>query len=584
MAQGEGRSKNIASRCTLDAGNSSGNSPDTYYLLRDGSCRYPFTIAGAGRQSLNVELSGNAARGVYIKWGKRASRWTLEATLADGTVVSRDCGLDGYIQEYQELPEGTVSFRIVTSDGERNTLRIVELEVYSPGTLPDKVHLWQPTPTTAELMVVSTHQDDEILFFGGTLPYYAGELKLDTVVVYTAYDNPERLHEALEGLWECGATQHPIFLYYPDKYCYSINQARNIWDQDSLTRDLARLMASHRPQVVVTQDEFGEYGHGQHLLTVDSVKQALTCAADAEYMSRELPSLEPWPVKKCYLHLYANGSISLEWGAMPLDSLGGRTALAVARDAYKHHKSQQIFEYSVSTSRYDCRRFGLYHTSVGADNAKNDFFEHITLRHRHVRPPDSALPDYLERVGSRGWLYRRTDEGSHAAEYLRYCEVEGKTGWYAADDTGALLQPASAQVLFRDVPLDLEQYETLTLIGNDPAVYLYDDGSGESLFAVRYGAVETGSVCFYAVDGSGALPQELVTVEVSRERVVLEERQSIVSDTQSSAGTLLTPIGVKGVIIIVSCMLVATALILSLTLWQVKRMHLRREGKHSRYR
>lgn len=64
---------------------------------------------------------------------------------------------------------------------------------------------------------------------------------------------------------------------------------------------------------------------------------------------------------------------------MEKDSLG-RTPFEVAEDAYDHHVSQHQFPFYVSQDDYesgmDCKRFGLYHSSVGVDTAA-DIMENI---------------------------------------------------------------------------------------------------------------------------------------------------------------------------------------------------------------
>jgi len=258
----------ITKKCKVTASNANVNGSCLY----DGRTNTTFVVDGAGEQYITVDLQGNEAAGVYIKWGLNHYQWTLEATTSDGTVINLQQGQFGLYQEYAELPENTVEFRIVTVDGNAAPLRLVELEVYSPGRLPSSVHIWEPTPTKAEIMFVATHQDDEILYFGGAIPYYSGELNYDSVVIYTAYTNDIRIHEALEGLWVCGCTQNPVFFGYPDKRCMSIETARYYWNQDALIENLVKSIVNYQPQVVVTQDINGEYGHGQHLITVYGVR------------------------------------------------------------------------------------------------------------------------------------------------------------------------------------------------------------------------------------------------------------------------------------------------------------------------
>ena len=81
---------------------------------------------------------------------------------------------------------------------------------------------------------------------------------------------------------------------------------------------------------------------------------------------------------KCYLHLYAENIIDMDW-QQPLEAFGGETAFQVAEEAFRCHKSQQSTDYRVKDSGpCDCSLFGLYRTLVGPDEAKDDFFEHLS--------------------------------------------------------------------------------------------------------------------------------------------------------------------------------------------------------------
>jgi len=517
-AEGQDRSaQNIVTGCTVTATSYDG---ETEHLW-DGYWGEIFHVKGGGRQSVNVDLNGNKSQGMYIRWAKDSSPWRLEVTLEDGRLYDKDCGNDGFLQEYVSIPEDAVSFRIITDDGNSSPLRIVELEVYSPGRLPESVHIWEPTPSQAEIMFVPTHQDDELLYFGGAIPYYAGELNYDTVVVYTAFDNSLRLHEALEGLWTCGATQYPVFLGYPDIYSESLEEAMKSWDEASVTKSLAELLVHYRPQVVVSHDINGEYGHGQHRMTVHCLRQALSKAEDVEYVSRNFTDMQPWSVSKCYLHLYRKNNISMQWDKMIMESAGGKSSLDIARKAYRCHVSQQKFEYEVSTKAedYDCRSFGLYRTTVGEDINKNDFFENITLRTVRANPTE-PLPDYLERIGSTGWFCRCTDERWLHSEYIRYCTINGATGWYAADSTGIVLDSLQqVQLVMDDITLDLSSYETLTQIKDKPRLYRYSDGIMVENQIVRYCSVGAAEPGFYCADEDGTIPEPAVQVSVSQEKL-----------------------------------------------------------------
>ena len=82
---------------------------------------------------------------------------------------------------------------------------------------------------------------------------------------------------------------------------------------------------------------------------------------------------------KVYQH-FAKGISALVLDVdTPLVSYGGRTALQVANDAFKAHKTQQKTKYrpgAADRTKGDIRHFGLTWSAVGPDTG-NDLFEHI---------------------------------------------------------------------------------------------------------------------------------------------------------------------------------------------------------------
>lgn len=560
----------IIRQCTVTASKCLGFD----YYLWNNNYVYAFIINGSGEQYLRCRLNGREASGIYIRWDLDVPEWTLEATLKDGSKVTQQCGQYGFLQEYVPLPEDTTEFKMITSDGSTAPLKIVELEVLSAGTLPASVHTWQPTPSSAELLFVSTHQDDEILFFGGGIPYYAGELQYDTIVAYTAGSNPNRLHEALDGLWVCGNTQHPIFLLNYDTRCWSLDEALNFWDRDEITEQLTEVILKYRPQVVVTQDEKGEYGHGQHILTVECVKEALDTSMSETYIAEHFDGqYQPWTVQKCYLHLYAQNNISMPWDELPLEYAGGKTAFEVAQEAFLCHVSQQNAGFFVSTDpkAYDCRSFGLFRTQVGPDVEKNDFFENVALRYYHVQPNYSDVPNYFELVEpSSGWLYRNTNAIGTAEEYLRYCEVNGHSGWFIADYTGALTEPITEWYYIKDnFALDLSAYETLKQVSDTMSLYEYNDGLTLSSLYVRYCSVSSsGQSAFYLAkeDGSLELPLTEVSVSMYKTSPTTAPVQDVEEEEDPSSKS---PLSTDSTLLIICCVVVAAALIMSVAVIQL---------------
>ena len=301
-------------------------------------------------------------------------------------------------------------------------------------------------------------------------------------------------------------------------------------------------------------------------------------ARDAEYMEANLPGLEPWKVSKCYLHLYAENQIRIMWENIVLQGAGGRTSYEVASSAMKQHKSQLGYGYTLETTGevYDCRSFGLYHTEVGPDVEKNDFFENIQLRSSNMKP-ERAVPDYLEKIGSTGWLYRCTAEGWTGSEYMKYCSVSGVPGWYAADRTGTLLEPVEPLLLALDSALDITSYQTLEPLGDN--VYRYNDGSAEAGLTVRFCAVEAEEPAFYLCESNGTLVEPLMSVDVSREKIAVTLPSAPPQQPEQPEQPEKT--GGTHVVIVIMCMLLAAvALMLSIAVLRLSSSRRSASRKH----
>ncbi len=133
----------------------------------------------------------------------------------------------------------------------------------------------------------------------------------------------------------------------------------------------------YRPEVVVTHDLNGEYGHGGHRAVADTVRTSVQYAADASRYADSAREYGVWQVKKLYLHLYAENRIRMDWH-VPLSRFGGRDGMTVATEALDLHRSQVANGWAMEEGgSCDNSVFGLYFTAVGPDEAGGDLFEHI---------------------------------------------------------------------------------------------------------------------------------------------------------------------------------------------------------------
>ena len=285
---------------------------------------------------------------------------------------------------------------------------ISDIYVFTERKLPDWVQVWEPPCEQADLLLVSSHADDEQLFFAGILPIYSGEKKHKVQVVYTVqhfeangnYDH-QRSHEQLDGLWKVGVKNYPLISSFPDLYAESKDeetaflntlqayQSIGITYEDILGY-FVECIRRCKPLVIVSHDLKGEYGHGTHVVTARALTEAIEKAAvEKEYEGSYL-KFGAWQVEKLYLHLYEEGQITLDLD-IPLEHFNGKTAFQVSQDGFQAHKSQHwtwFYKWIYGTTekpitkasqikKYSPCNYGLYFSNVGPDKNKNDFMENI---------------------------------------------------------------------------------------------------------------------------------------------------------------------------------------------------------------
>lgn len=345
--------------------------------VRDGN--YATQWSSSARTVVTITApEGEKISGVYVQFYKNGSAFDLQVQNEAGE-WEKTVGCDTtYLTGYAALETPVSQVRLRAREG-NGRLIVSELHVFAEGETPDWVQRWNPPCEDADLLVISAHPDDEMLFMGGTIPYYAGERKLDVQVAYLTSSAPYRKLELLDGLWLCGVRNYPDLATFPDTYKLSAREMYKVkgWEIDRVTRYVAGLYRRYRPEVVVTHDVAGEYGHGAHKVAADMAQRCLAPAADPAYQHQKLAYTEPWEVKKLYLHLYDQGQLRMDW-RVPLEAFGGKTAFDMAAAAFQCHTSQLRTEYAVEDwGPYDNAIFGLAHSTVGEDEAKNDFFEHI---------------------------------------------------------------------------------------------------------------------------------------------------------------------------------------------------------------
>jgi LmbE family N-acetylglucosaminyl deacetylase len=315
-------------------------------------------------------------------------------------------------------------------------------------------HDWQPLPAKVSLMVVGAHLDDEGIYFGGTMPYYAGVLGLPTVhIAMTSGDSSvptvTREEESRECDWAYGLRNEPIFARFKDWGMGShspytrLQRNWSLWYEPdpgpayyrpdgtvqtaaspfptnnpageanpaefdpgrwNVATYLARQIRICKPEVIVTHDLSGEYGHSNHRTTAWGVWDAYYLAADPGV---DIDGLPAWQVKKLYHHLFSRATDPIapdtplpgtsypagstiinrqyqDWST-PYPELNGKTPLQVANDGIVKYVSiggtNLLTQFAVRYSE----QYGLYASVVGPDTVDSDgwartsFFEHIEM-------------------------------------------------------------------------------------------------------------------------------------------------------------------------------------------------------------
>ncbi len=374
---------------------------------------FSFTVSAEG-QSLSLSLS-------HFQGTLTDGRENASATVTRPLVITSDVPMDFLYLVYYDTP---TSFHISQGEEEveveaeflrqyvdltalfgegksqitltfSQNVRLMEIYAFA-GPVPSWVQIWEEPCQRADLCLMTTHADDEQLFFAGILPLYAGQRDLAVQVVYFTdhVNEPLRRHELLNGLWTVGVENYPVISSFPDLYSTSLAQAQQqlaargyAWED--IVAFQVEMIRRFRPLVVIGHDPNGEYGHGQHRLNCATLQEAVTLAGKTESYPESAEQYGAWQVPKTYLHLYPENEILMDWD-QPLEYFGGKTAFQATQMGFFCHKSQQytwfrgwlngkngeISKADQITTHSPCR-YGLYLSTVGEDVEKNDFFEHL---------------------------------------------------------------------------------------------------------------------------------------------------------------------------------------------------------------
>ncbi len=320
----------------------------------------------------------------------------------------------------------------------KESVALTELYGFSDAP-PAWVQTWEAPCEKADLCLMTTHADDEQLFFAGILPTYAGERELAVQVIYFTdhVNEPLRRHELLRGLWTVGVKNYPVIGPFPDLYSKSGAVAENQlkskgFSHEDIVGFQVEMLRRFKPLVVVGHDPLGEYGHGQHIVNSATLREAVLASANAEAYPESAELYGVHDVPKTYLHLWEENPIVLDWD-IPLEKFGGKTAFQVTKEGFLCHDSQQYTWFrrwlngnngeitrSDQIKTYSPREFGLFRSLVGEDVAKNDFFEN-QLSYEQIRQKEEE-----ERLRREEEERLRREEEKRKEEARKKAEAEEK--------------------------------------------------------------------------------------------------------------------------------------------------------------
>jgi len=371
-------------------------------------------------EQASITLSrSDQIHGLYIIFDRIPESWQL---IDPATGKSVSLGNNAFLHEYVDVaalfgeevrmldmifPAGTV---------------LADIYAFSAGNLPDWVQMWQPPCEKADLLLISSHSDDEQLFFAGVLPIYAGEKGLNVQVAYIVqhfqlYNEQihNRPHEQLNGLWAVGVTNYPVMSDFPDLYSESLEGAISVFNSVGVTENdfsayITELIRRFKPLVVVSHDVNGEYSHGTHIYCTKTLRDVLEISDDPDVHPESAEKWGTWTPEKVYLHLYPENQIVLDLDA-PLSAFDGKTAFEMTQYGFSFHKSQHWTWFNnwiygsadapitkaTQINAYSPCNYGLYYTEVGNDVQGGDFFENI-IPYAMRNQTDSPETDPYETV------------------------------------------------------------------------------------------------------------------------------------------------------------------------------------------
>lgn len=362
--------EDITTQCIVNNREFNRHAPDH---MRDGD--YVTFVSGS---ALTISApEGKLIGSLELKWRTISMPGVVVKAQVDGKWIEILRDGPEFATQYIVLPEGYQTVRVTAQQGK---IELCEVTVLTPGEAPPYIQIWRQPPQKVDMMLFSTHPDDEVLWFGGLLPLYAGEQKKDVLVINAVYAHYYRRQELLASLWTCGVDIYPVMLGYPNQQD-SVPEVIREWEvKNRQPKDrMVALIRQYEPDVVVLHDVDGEYGHTAHIAFSWLGQQGVERAADPAEHPASAEMWGVWDTPKTYIHLWGENQLRMDWH-QPLTAFGGKTGLQVAADGFACHATQQERWQVEDGGEWDNALFGLWRTNVGPDTQKTDMFENIPER------------------------------------------------------------------------------------------------------------------------------------------------------------------------------------------------------------
>lgn len=190
------------------------------------------------------------------------------------------------------------------------------------------------------LLLVHAHPDDESINNGATMAKYVAEGAKVTLITCTKGEEGEvlvpelshlaathednlgehRVKELAEAMAHLGVTDHRFLGRYRDSGMMGTepnNRPDCFWQAnlDEAAAKLVKIIREVKPQVLITYDEFGGYGHPDHIQAHRVAMRASELASDKNFGESE-----PWEIQKIYWNTMPKSVI--EEGMKKMKELG----------------------------------------------------------------------------------------------------------------------------------------------------------------------------------------------------------------------------------------------------------------------